>query len=246
VGDLVTHLQQAIGNDVTVSLNAGRIQIEDNAAGTSETSLSLVYDGDGALDFGAMELDTVGRFAMSMTASLDGNEVVVTHDAYGSANGFTVEYTGDETGQLGLTAQSYTGVDVAGTIGSYSATGTGTQLIAEDDTEVEGLQLSYSGATTGSIGNITLTIGSGALIERQLDRLLESATGLLETKEQEIGVRIDRYEERLTVIDERLARRRIRLIQQFTAMEVLLGQLQAQSAAIGSQISSMFASNGSS
>jgi flagellar hook-associated protein 2 len=245
IGDFVNHLQQAIGNDVTVSISSGRIQVEDVTAGTSDTSLSLVYNGDGALDFGAMELAATGRFAMSLTASLDGNQVVLEHGAYGSANGFTIDYTGDDTAQLGLTAQAYAGTDVAGTIGSYSATGSGRQLIGVEGTEVEGLHLSYDGSSTGDVGYVTVTVGAGALIERQLDLLLQSSTGLLATKNQDMDEHIARLEDRLAVIEERLARRRQLLIQKFTAMEMLLGQFQTQSAALGSQINSLYANTGS-
>jgi len=244
IGDFVTHLQQTLGNDVTVSISSGRIRVQDNTAGTTNTSLSLVYGGDGALDFGATALDTAGRFAMAITASASGNEVVLTHDAYGSDSGFNVSFTGDDTSQIGITAQSYAGTDVAGTIGSYAATGSGRQLIGDEDTEVAGMHVAYSGSTTGSIGNVTLTVGTGALIERQLDELLESATGLLDTKETDLGDRISRLEDQIVVVEERLARRRALLIKRFTAMEMLVGQLQAQSAAMGSQISSMFTSSG--
>ncbi len=246
VGDLIDQIQESIGSDVSMSIESGRIQIEDVEGGTSDTSLSLVYNGSGSLDFGSMEVDTVGRYAMAMTASTDGDEIVITHDAYGSNHGFTVSYTGDETSQLGLTEQSYSGNDVAGTIGGYDATGSGTQLIANDDTEIEGLQISYTGSSTGDIGDVELTVGAGALIERQLDQLLESATGILATREKDIGERIDNLQGRITVVEERLARRRTQLIAKFTAMETTLGQLQAQSAAVGSQISSMFSSMGSS
>ena len=60
------------------------------------------------------------------------------------------------------------------------------------------------------------------------------------------GERIDNLQDRITVVEGRLARRRTQLIAKFTAMETLLGQLQAQSAAVGSQITSMFSSMGSS
>ena len=240
IGDLVDHLQQAIGTTVTVSVSGGRIVVEDTTGGISETSLSLIYDGDGALNFGPAEVETEGRYPMTIVAEAVGNEIQLTHSAYGASAGFTIAYTGDETGQLGLAANTYNGVDVAGTIGGYAATGSGQQLIGDSDTVAAGLHIQYTGTTVRSAGDVTLTLGTGATIERLLDQLLEVGTGVLDVRDESITDRIDRMELRIDTVEERVARKRAMLIRRYTTMEMLIGQLQVQSQAIGSQAGTIF------
>ncbi len=242
IADFVSHLQGNFGSDVTVSVANGKIVLEDNNTGDSPIALSLSEnnEGGGSLDFGVMDVAVAGRGVMQLTASAVGNDVKITHGAYGATPGFVVAYTAggsDGTAQLGITANTYNGVDVAGTIGGFAATGSGQQLVADADTSVEGLHVSYTGTTARAAGNVTLTVGTGALLERLMDRYLDVGTGLLDVKDDSMSDRVGRLESRIFGMEARLDRRRLTLIQRFLNMEVLVGMLQSQSAAIGSQLS---------
>ena len=195
-----------------------------------------------------MDVAVNGRGVMQLTASAVGNEVKITHGAYGATPGFVVAYTAggtDGTAQLGITADTYNGVDVAGTIGGFAATGSGQQLVADADTAVEGLHVSYTGTSARAAGDVTLTVGTGALLERLMDRYLDAGTGLLDVKDDSLSDRIIRLESRVFAMEARLDRRKLTLIQRFLNMEVLVGVLQSQSAAIGSQLAVLTTSFGS-
>ena len=250
IGDFVSHLQGSFGSEVTVSVANGKIVVEDNETGDSLIALSLNAnnEGGGSLDFGAMDVAVNGRGVMQLTASAVGNEVKITHGAYGATPGFVVAYTAggtDGTAQLGITADTYNGVDVAGTIGGFAATGSGQQLVADADTAVEGLHVSYTGTSARAAGDVTLTVGTGALLERLMDRYLDAGTGLLDVKDDSLSDRIIRLESRVFAMEARLDRRKLTLIQRFLNMEVLVGVLQSQSAAIGSQLAVLTTSFGS-
>lgn len=242
IGDFVSHLQGNFGSDVTVSVANGKIVLEDNKTGDSLIALSLTENnqGGGSLDFGVMDIAVGGRGVMQLTASAVGNNIKITHTAYGATPGFVVAYTAggsDGTAQLGITANTYNGVDVAGTIGGFAATGSGQQLVADAGTSIEGLHISYTGTTARAAGNVTLTVGTGALLERLMNQYLDAGTGLLDVKDDSFNDRIGRLESRIFGMEARLARRKLTLIKRFLNMEVLVGTLQSQSAAIGSQLS---------
>lgn len=242
IGDFVSHLQGSFGSEVTVSVANGKIVVEDNETGDSLIALSLnaKNEGGGSLDFGAMDVAVDGRGVMQLTASAVGNDVKITHGAYGATPGFLVAYTAggtDGTAQLGITADTYNGVDVAGTIGGFAATGSGQQLVADADTAIEGLHISYTGTDARAAGDVTLTVGTGALLERLMDRYLDAGTGLLDVKDDSLSDRLIRLDSRIFAMEARLDRRKLTLIQRFLNMEVLVGVLQSQSAAIGAQLS---------
>ena len=65
---------------------------------------------------------------MALTATKNGNDLVISGTRFGTASSFTVAYTAggtDGTAQLGIGAGSFVGTDVAGTIGGVTAVGTG-------------------------------------------------------------------------------------------------------------------------
>ena len=249
VEDLVTHLQDMFGTSSTVSVEDGRIVVEDESGGSSSTSLSLTAnnEGGGSLDFGSVDVTTDGRGAMNITASAVGSDISITHDSYGSARGFEIAFTpggADGTAQLGIAVDTYAGVDVAGTIGAHSATGTGKQLVGDTGSEVSGLLIRFDGTETGSAGQVSLSVGTGAAIERMLDHLLDVGTGILDTRGRSLSDRVARLDSRIDFLESRMDIRRMAMIRQFTQMEMVVGTLQAQSQALSSQIAGMMAQTG--
>ena len=82
---------------------------------------------------------------------------------YGSASGFTVT----ANALLGFTDNTYSGLDVAGTINGEAATGSGQTLTGNSGTaHVDGLVLTYTGSATGGIGDLTFTLGVADLFNR--------------------------------------------------------------------------------
>ena len=118
-----------------------------------------------------------GRYAMDITASVDGgNHLVLNSNSYGSGTSFTIHQEknllwtgGDQTVNNGL--------DVAGTINGEKATGTGQLLRGSDgEANVAGLVVKYTGTATGDIGKIKLTLGVAELFDRALFNITDSQT----------------------------------------------------------------------
>ena len=240
LGNLTSQIQSDLGNDYTVAVQNGRVAITDKKTGISSLNFVLLEgnEGGGALDFGTEQVVEPGKGVMSITAAAQGNDISITHDSYGSTPGFTIAFAGggtDNTAQLGITAQTYNGLDVAGTIGGNAATGSGRILVGDTGSPVDGLSIEHQGTTTGAAGNVTLTLGIGSLMERLLDSQVRVGDGTLDIKEKALDERKLRLQSRIDVLEGRLERRRQALLRQFTQMEVTIGRLNAQSQALGAQ-----------
>ena len=77
--------------------SSGELVLDDNTIGDSSLSITITEKNEGSgsdLDFGTLNTSNTGgqdgRDAMDITASASGNYLQITHDYYGSANGFTI------------------------------------------------------------------------------------------------------------------------------------------------------------
>lgn len=182
-------------------------------------------------------LDTAG--VTTLRASDDGGALKLSEARYGSTYGFDVG-----TNPFGLTG-SFTGADVAGTIGGETATGSGRTLTADTGAPT-GLKLTITAsqsevdAAGGSLPLGSVTFGNG--IAGRLDRYLDTTEGVDGTVQRAR----DRYKNQIDLIDDQIQRMEDRLdqkeallIQQFSRLETAMNQLTAMGSALGAQLSSL-------
>jgi len=173
---------------------------------------------------------------INVTVSLSGSKLVFTSDTYGSAS--TVELTSVENAaDLGLTTVTANdGVDVAGTIGGVTATGSG-QLLTGTGI-VSGLQLQVSGGGTGNRGTVNFTSG----FAQQLDDLLTgflASDGIIETRTQGFNDSVGRITEQRDALEFRLSKIEARAIAQFSALDILIAQLKVTSDFLTQQLAAL-------
>ena len=239
---LLSAIETAYNNTVTASIDGnGRISLTDKTTGTSQISLFITGPAGRNLNFGTINVDPTGadgsregRFAVAVTASASAdNRLILTHDNYGSASGFSVT----ANAQLGFTDTTYSGLDVVGTINGEAATGAGQTLTGNSGAaNVEGLALSYTGSATGSIGDVTLTLGVAEAFNRSLFYISDQFDGYVAYKQTSLENNVDRLEKNIEQMEARLDKRMTTLVNQFVAMEKLLGQMQNTSSWLSSQI----------
>ncbi|MCH7903752.1 MAG: flagellar filament capping protein FliD [Armatimonadetes bacterium] len=170
-----------------------------------------------------------------VVASVDGSGMLkIESKRYGTAGNFTVfsdkTASADNSG-IGLTGGTVTdGLDVAGTIGGLAATGSGQYLTGDEDTDVEGLQIQYTGSSTGAAGTVTLTRGIGAELVYGLETFTDVVSGLLTTTDKAIQGQIDDIADRITQFRANLVLRRGYLERKFLAMETAMAAMQSQMA----------------
>lgn len=248
LGDLRSQVENLVGSDEVVTVQNGALDVTARETGRSLLTLSMSSDnaGGGSLTFGAFDTVTEGRGTADITASESGGELKLDHGDWGSAAGFNVSFTAggtDGSASLGVTAGTYPGTDVAGTVGGLAATGVGQILTGSEGTAVEGLMIRYDGTDTGSVGSITFSRGMASAVEVATSRLLGTETGSIDSVVEGIDPLIDRLNQRIDTIEGRLERRRENLIRQFSRLEEALARAQSQSQWLSSQLQSLGTTN---
>ncbi len=250
IQDFLSFIEDTYNNELTATINSsGEIVLTEDTVGDSQLSITIpVYKG---VDFGNVS-DTntggvTGRYAMEITASKSGNNLVITSDNYGDGFGFSTSETvvGGAPTLPGTTAGSpYSGTDVAGTINGEAATGAG-QLLTGDappsggSTSIEGLSIKVTSTTTGSKGNVKLTIGVAEELYRELDYFTDQFDGLVTVKMDGLEDTIEDLQDTIDDMEARLVMERIRLENQFVQLELSLSRLQTVSSFLSQQLGSL-------
>lgn len=246
VNDFLAEIRSVFGGDVSTSISAnGEIVVADNQVGNTQMTLALIErnEGGGSLDFGTMSVTKEGRFAIGVTAENDAGKLKLTTDAYGSKAGFTISQS---TGEMGLTDDTYQGVDVTGTINGETATGDGRVLIGSYDSDsVSGLsvrvnltpeQLALQG---GNQGTVKITQGVADQLRRTLKSVTDPFEGLVTARKSAIEKTIEVAQNQITALDARLLLKQDTLSRQFTAMEKAVAEFNSLGSFLGSQLASL-------
>lgn len=168
---------------------------------------------------------------LGVTATTNGNQVELAATEYGTLAGvqISVAGTGDGASELFSAPATAFGTDVAGTIGGEAATGNGRVLVADTGTTAAGISVLHTGTAAGLAGDVTVTVGAGARVERLLDPYLSAGDGMLATKQSQMEAQANRLQSRILSLDAQLERRREVLLRNFLQMEAAVARLQRQS-----------------
>lgn len=184
---------------------------------------------------------TLAAAGKSVVVSLDGsNQIVINSTEYGSSS--TVEINSvdvNTAAQLGLNAVTGTaGVDVEGTINGVAATGSGQILTAADGDNSDGIKILVEGTATGSRGTVTYIEGVAEQMVDKLNSFLEFE-GIIGAKEDGYKTGLEELELERAALEERIETLRDRLSKQFTAADILVGQLNSTRDFIKTQMDAM-------
>jgi flagellar hook-associated protein 2 len=252
VQGLLSAIEVAYANRVTASIDSsGHIAVSDKSEGNSQLSLGFDYSQtrNGVDIFGTVLTTNPGgqegRFALSIAASNDGSDhLKLTHDSYGSNHTFTIS----ETEDLLWTGGDQTvdnGQDIAGTINGEAATGSGQYLTGkQDEANVDGLAVKYTGTGTGDVGSIKLTLGAAELFDRTLFNITDPIEGYVAFKQESLEDSITDLETQIEELEKRLALKMERMIDRFVHMEIALSKIQNQSQWLAGQINASYSAWG--
>jgi flagellar hook-associated protein 2 len=187
---------------------------------------------------------TAQKMSVIAQATVDG-QLQIASKGYGNSARLSFSYdTGaaNAQSQLGISAGSVAGVDIAGTIDGVAAVGLGQRLTAAAGTNAEGLSMLYTGALAYT-GSVTYSLGMAGMMSNFADAIARSGDGLVADMTDSIQHQIDTLTARSADIQTRLDQRKQTLTQQFTKMEAALAVMQAQSTALANQIKALQSSN---
>jgi flagellar hook-associated protein 2 len=245
-GDYEVEITQAAtkasvaGSTFSGTLSAETTLILTSAGGTEQTITLSAGSGIDAIVDAINAGNTLG-----ITAENDGGRLKLSNGAYGSSGNFTISGI---SGELGVADGTYTGVDVAGRIrveGSsdwMTMTGRGQNLTGDDDQDVGGLVINYTGTSTGTF-DFSFIEGVGAKLDEALSAMTRSIDGLVAAKQSSLQTMMDNIDKKISTMEDRLASYQEALSAKFTRMEALLSMLESQQSYLTSQIDALSSSS---
>lgn len=236
----------AFGYTGAIAVDATNDNLSVRIDGVSSAQLTLTHGNYTGAELAA-ELQTringdanlrAAGVAVNVDFDTGTQNFVITSTRYGSAS--TVEIVGVDSGSgatLGLnTGAGSAGEDVAGTIGGLPATGSGLMLTGTG--AAQGLRVEVSGVGTGILGSLSFSHGVGDRLNNLVIDMLaddSSINGRIAGIESRIG---DIGEQRETLV-RRMDALEARLRAQFTAMDILVGQLKATGSYLEQQLANL-------
>jgi flagellar hook-associated protein 2 len=225
----------AAETEITALNNALDLTVDGQSIGISLTPGSYT----------AVTLATELQLQINTALSSSGKTVSVTQDSgtlsitssrWGSASSVSL------TGGNGLAALfgspvETAGLDVAGTIGSVAAVGTGQSLVGTG--AASGLELLINGGNTGARGSVNFSKGIASTLDSLLGGFLDEDTGTIASKTSGIDNSIEQLNSQREVINRRLEQVQKRYQAQFTALDTLIASMQQTSAYLTQQLANL-------
>lgn len=252
-----THASGAGSYDVQVTQLATQSTYSAPTAQTSNTTNAESITFNGSLfsntnysvqiPIGSSQSDIVSlinsdsKLKDVVTASVDGNgKLQITSKQYGAGGDFTVVSSAPASSSNSGLGTDFTagthvaGLDIAGTINGEAATGSGQFLTGNSgNATTDGLQIQYTGVTTGDAGTVQFTKGIGSQTSDLMNTFTDSSTGLIKTTNASIQTEIDTDNILATQLQQSLLLKQQSLQQTYANMESLIAQLKQQSQQIG-------------
>lgn len=206
------------------------------------------------INSGSSLSDTVNRINSDsklkdlVIASVNGDgKLTIESKRFGTAGNFSVTSNlaaGTDNSGIGLTSLGTTvnGTDIQGTINGEEATGNGQYLVGKaGNATTEGLQIQFTGTTTGLVGSISLRKGIGTQASDLVSSFLDSVNGILTASDNTLKAQYDDINDQIASLNDRMALKEADLRAKFTRMEEAISKIQSQ----GSRLSALNTSNSS-
>ncbi len=177
---------------------------------------------------------TLSAANAKVTVSEAAGVLTLTSKRYGAASTLSVGGSAAAT-LFGATPAATPGVDVAGTIGGFSATGSGQRLTAAAASPTAGLVLEITGGATGTRGSVSFARGYAARLEGLLQGVL-GTDGAIASRTTGINATIKDLGRQRDVLNRRLAQIEDRYRKQFTALDTLMSSMTATSTFLTQQL----------
>lgn len=220
----------AASND-TIDLTVDGVAASVTLAAGTYSAAELAAEIQSKIN-GVIALSSTG---ISVTVTQSAGVLSVTSNRYGSAS--TVAITGG-TGKSDLFgAQTETaGVNVAGTIGGITATGSGQILTGTGD--ASGLALKVTGGATDARGTVSFARGYAYELDKLVEKMLEDDS-LVDGRMDGINASIKNVGTQREVLARRLDMVESRYRAQFTALDVMMSSMSNTSSFLQQQLENL-------
>ncbi|MDB5933780.1 MAG: flagellar hook protein FliD [Massilia sp.] len=219
------------GNDtITVQLNG--------VSSTVTLAQGIYADADALAAEVQSKINGVAAFGSagsSVNVTQSGGKLTITSNQYGPASNVIVSGVGAGN-LLGAAPNTNAGTDVAGTIGTFAATGSGRTLTAAAGNPTEGLALLVDGS--GSRGTVNYSQGYAYQFDRFATALLDS-TGSLTSHTDGLSASIKSLADSRQRLTDRLAETEKRYRAQYSALDASISSMNTTSAYLTQQLAQL-------
>ncbi len=179
---------------------------------------------------------------MDVSASNNNGKIQIRATEYG--DDFKIQVLSslnDPANQSGFstTLSEDTGVDIAGTINGFKATGKGAVLTSGSGFSDDGLSIRAEVTTTGNFGTVTVSSGVADQMVSLLERYVDTTSGSIKVRQDGLAGSVEDIDEQIKKKQDAVAAFEKRTLEQFQRLEVLLGQLQSQGSALTAGLTSI-------
>jgi len=203
-------------------------------AGTYSTSSALAAAYQSAIN-GSSKLSSAGK---SVSVAADSSDILTfTSASYGSSS-FVSLGGAASTDVLGSNSVFTEGTDVAGTIGGFSAKGSGQNLTGLSGSSVSGVILQIQGTSTGSRGTISLSQGFANTLNT-LANSFSSSSGLITQATNTLKSDINNDNAQIARLNSQLILLQQTYQAQFTALDATIASLNNMQSYLTQQLTSL-------
>ncbi len=222
------------GSNDTLDLSVDGIGVSVTLTpGTYNTAQALAAELQSKIN----GLTTLSSMGGSVAVSESAGKLTLTSRKYGSTSSVSIS-GGTAESALGLVGSTpITGVDVAGSIGGVSATGSG-QLLSATGGDALGMGILINGGTLGDRGMLHYSRGYAATLSTWSSTVLASDS-IIAARTEGIDRSITDIDKRRTALEARLLNIEKRYRAQYTALDTMLSSMNSTSAFLTQQLASL-------
>jgi flagellar hook-associated protein 2 len=231
IGSVVADLTITAGVNDTLSFTVDGVAGNITLSAGVYTADSLASELQARIN-GVSALSSAGiKVGVTQAAGV----LTVTSNRYGAASNVMLTGGNGVTSLFGTPSQA-AGLDVAGTIGGFSATGSGQTLTGTGNPL--GLALKVAGGATGDRGTVTFARGYAYELDKLTSKILDSNSSV-EGRVKGIKSSIENISDQREVLDLRMQTIEKRLRAQYSALDALLTRMQSMSASLTQQLANL-------
>ena len=233
-GAIATPLDIVAGSNDTLDLTVNGISVSVTLApGTYSTAQALATELQAKIN-GATALSDMG---VSVAVAENAGTLTLTSANYGSTSSVSIT-GGTAESALGLDADTQTaGVDVAGSIGGASATGSG-QILNATGGDALGMSILINGGALGDRGMLNYSRGYATTLSNWSTAVLASDS-IIAARTEGIGRSITDIDKRRADLEVRLANIEKRYRAQFSALDTMLSSMNNTSSFLAQQLANL-------
>ncbi|QBE67372.1 flagellar hook protein 2 [Pseudoduganella lutea] len=178
----------------------------------------------------------------SVTASIDADgKLAVSSAKYGSTSNIALASgTGTTTDSLFGGSTAVAGLDVTGTIGGHPVTGSGQTMTGKAGTDVEGLKIDITGGAAGPRGTVSFSQGYAYQMNNLATTML-GKTGQIASRTDGLNASIKSVQKQSDAFTDKLSGIEARYRKQYSALDVMLSNMQTTSNYLTQQLSALSA-----